>query len=149
MLLLLALYKFTIFFWDSESFIFFSLSFYTHWQKIFLTPPTRETPQKMLFYSAAIQHSFNGGALVVAAALLLYFSRPPRTAQSELSSQCWERAGRRKKKHPTHTAPCSRGKFFENVFFGEKMYTTLIPPPPFAARFALVREEKYKIPLKI
>lgn len=105
-----------------EIFIFFSLSFYTLTEKIyFLTPPTpRETPQKMLFYSAAIQHSFNGVSLVCCCFAFILFHPAllilPRRART--------------KRETTHTSSELAWKFFENVFFSaKKLYTTPIPPP--------------------
>jgi hypothetical protein len=99
---MLLLYKFTTFFWDSESFIHFFALFYTLTEKIyFLTPPTpRETPQKMLFYSAAIQHSFNGGkgaSLVCCCFAFIFFPFPPAPSSSFRTAA---RANRRET--PTH-----------------------------------------------
>ena len=82
-MLLLALYKFTIFLGLREFYIFFALFLHTD-RKYFLTPPTRETPQKMLFYSEQYSTVLMGVLFVVAALLLCFFV--PTTQHSLIPS---------------------------------------------------------------
>lgn len=115
----------------------FSLSFYTLTEKIyFLTPPTpRETPQKMLFYSAAIQHSFNGGSLVCCCFAFIFF-HPVISSHLQFCA--------RTKRETTNTSSELAWKFFENVFFfAEKIVYDTHSTSTFCMGWML--KEKYKI----
>lgn len=142
---MLLLYKFRILF-GTPRVLYFFRSLSTHWQKIyFLTPPTRETPQKMLFYSAAIQHSFNGGSLVVAALLLYFFHSPP--FQHALTPR--RETGARERSQLTLRR--ARVEIFWKCFFAEKMYDTRSTHPHlFLSRLSLrwMLKKNIKSPLK-
>lgn len=136
-MLLLALYKFTIFLGLREFYIFFALFLHTD-RKYFLTPPTRETPQKMLFYSEQYSTVLMG-VLFVAAALLLCFFIP--TTQLSLIPSA------REKGDDSHYVELAWNIFWKCFYFLAKKCTTTIPHHPQALTAHI--EEKYKIPLKI
>lgn len=101
-----------LFFWDSESFILFSLSFYTLTEKIyFLTPPTpREKPPKKCY---SIQQQYSTvlmGVLSFVAALLLYFHPPS-------PHPLFNSSARERRETQTNTSKRTRVEIFWKCFF--------------------------------